>query len=840
MGIVKKSGLLFLIIMFISALSFAQKNPSAQADKAFETFQYKIAADLYKKAYPKIKKNRVEKQRVLFRLAECYYMSEDFKRAEQQYLRLEKVNYQKDNPLIFLRLGDLYRTVRKDYPTALSYYEKYQSVRPKDLRVKDRIESCKLAPQWINTPTRHEVENMKRFNSPQSDWSPAWGLPSKENQIVFTSSREGSAGKKEDGWSGQSFSDLYVSNRPKSKVSEFPGEWTQPASLDNEQIVNTSANEGEATFNPKGTTMYFSRCPDEKKIISHCKIYQVTRKGRSWGEPEEIKIVGSDSFDCVHPSITSDELSIYFASDMPGTTGGFDIWVISRSKKSRPFGDPVNLGNKVNSYDHEMFPALDNDSTLYFASKGHIGLGGYDIFRSAKGTDGWSEPENLKYPINSEADDYGIIFDHAEVLDPVTGFPYIEKGFFSSNRSGGRGLDDIWYFKLKPLMFTIAGFVKDSVTLQYVDGATVILTASDGASYKTTTDVRGYYNFDKYKVKVDLTYDLFVQKKGYYENENCKGRETTVGLTENKDMKRDFVINPIPKDPILLPEILYDLARWELKPEYRDSLLGLLKIMKDNPTLVIELRSHTDFRPIPMTNDTLSQRRAESCVDFLIDQGIDPDRLIAKGYAERVPRILETNITKRGVTFPKGAVLSREFIDSLKTTNEKEAAHDLNRRTEFRILRDDYVPHEGITIIDDSKPKVSIVSKRSIPIETDSMKVYGTCYVNNKTVEFLIEHGVEKMTISFEQAMKFLKEMIIKVSDFELKEEAIVKEDGSIKDGSKLYLNTLMVGDDVLENVEITVIKGQKTPVVFGSKTFEEEFGTYTVDKGEQKLIFDK
>ncbi|MDR1792325.1 MAG: OmpA family protein [Bacteroidales bacterium] len=839
MKVVKKFGLLFFSFLIISTLAIAQKNPSANADKAFETFQYKIAANLYKKAYPKIKKNRVEKQRVLFRLAECYYMSEDLKRAEQQYIRLEKVNYQKDNPQIFLRLADLYR-LKKDYPKALTYYQKYKAAAPKDPRTDDRIESCTLAPQWINNPTRHEVENMKRFNSAQSDWSPAWGVPSKENQIVFSSSREGSTGKKEDGWSGQFFSDLYVSNRPKSKLSDFPGEWTQPVSIDEEGKVNSPANEGEATFNPKGTTMYFTRCPDEKKTLSHCKIYQVTRKGRSWGDAEEIKIFGADSFDCVHPAITSDELTIYFASDMPGTMGGFDIWAISRSKKSKPFGDPVNLGNGVNSYDHEMFPSLEDDSTLYFASKGHVGLGGYDIFKSVKTGDQWSKAENLKYPINSEADDYGIIFDHTEVFDPVSGFAFIEKGYFTSNRPGGHGMDDIWTFKLRPLMFTLAGFIKDSVTLQYVDGATVTITASDGSTYKTTTDIRGYYSFDKYKILGEKTYEMLVQKKGYYENDNCKGRETTVGLTENKDLKRDFVINPIPKDPIVLPDILYDLAKWDLKPQYQDSLRGLLKIMQDNPTLVIELRSHTDFRPIPMTNDTLSQRRAESCVQFLIDEGIDPERLVARGYAERVPRTLERDMNRRGVTFKKGTVLTREFIENLKTTNEKEAAHDLNRRTEFRILRDDYIPKEGKQIIDDSKPLVSIVSQRTLPVETDDQLVYGTCYANSKTLEFLIEPGVEKLTISHEQAMKFLKEMIIKVSDFDKKEEAIVKEDGSIKDGEKLYLNTLTVGDDVLENVEIKVVKGQKEPIIFGSKTFENEFGKYTVDKAQQMLIFAK
>jgi peptidoglycan-associated lipoprotein len=825
--------------VIFSSISVAQKSPATEADKLFSTFQYKIAADLYKKAYGKVKKNPVERRRIMFRMAESYSMMGDLKKAEQQYLRLEKVNYQKDNPLIFIRLGDIYR-IKKDYPSALQYYEKYKQVRPNDPRIDSRIESSKLAPQWINNPTRHEVENMKKFNTPQSEWATSWGVPGKENQIVFTSSREGSTGKGEDVWSGQSFSDLYVSNKPKSKLVDFPGEWTTPVTLDNEGLVNTEANEGESSFNPKGTTLYFTRCPNEKKTISYCKIYQVTRKGKSWGTPEEI-IIGPDSFDYVHPSISSDELTLYFVSDMPGTMGGYDIWSVSRDKKARPFGNLTNLGKNVNSNDHEMFPMLDNDSTLYFASKGHVGLGGYDIFKTQYINKEWSPAENLKYPINSESDDYAILFDHTLVMDPVSGFPFIEKGYFTSNRPGGRGMDDIWSFKLRPLMFTLAGFIRDSVTRQFIDGVTVILTASDGTSYKTTTDVRGYYSFDKTKVLGDLTYEILVQKGGYYENDNAKGRETTVGLTENKDLKHDFIIDPVPKEPVILPDILFDLAKWDLKPQYEDSLRGLLKIMEDNPTFVIELRSHTDIRPIPMTNDTLSQRRAESSIRFLIESGIDPDRLIAKGYGERAPRSLDKDVISRGYTFKKGTVLSGEFINSLKSRNEQEAAHDLNRRTEFLILRDDYIPKENVEpLLDPSVAVISIVSQNSIPIETQDNLVYGTCYANSKTLRFMIEPNVEKFSVSYDQAMRFLKDATIKVGDFELKEKAIVPEDGTIIDKSIVYFNTFQIGDEMLENVEMTVIKGQKEPIIIGSKTFEEEFGSYTIKKEEGKLIFNQ
>jgi len=838
MKMMQKLSYLVVLVVVTNVSVWAQKPPAGEADKAFNTFQYGIAADMYKKAYKKVPKNPVERRRIMFRIAECYFYSGDLKKAKPQYLRLEKVNYQKDNPEILLRLADIYR-IEKDYTTALKYYERFQQARPKDPRSADRIESCKTAPQWINNPTRHVVENMKKFNSPKSDWSPMWGN-SKETELVFSSCREGSTGKQEDAWTMQLFSDLYVASKPKSTTVTFPGNWTSPVKFDESKVINSDANEAEASFNEKGTTVYFTRCPKEKNVVHYCKIYQATRKGKGWGDPEPIKL-GPDSFDYVHPSISSDELTLYFSSNMPGTMGGYDIWSVTRSKKGKEFDAPVNLGPNVNSHDHDMWPSLENDSTLYFSSKGHVGLGGFDIFKSHLENGKWTPAENLKYPINSEANDYGIIFDHSDAIEPASGFPYIEKGYFTSDRAGGRGMEDIWSFYLRPIVFTLSGFVRDSVTLQYVDGATVTVT-SGGISYKTTTDVKGYYHFDKTMILGELTQDILVTKAGYFQNKNCEGRETTVGLTENKDLRHDFRINPIPPEPIILPDILYEVGKWFLLPESKDSLLSLLKIMQDNPTIVVELRSHTDFRHINITNDTLSQRRAQSCIEFLIEEGIDPERLFAKGYAERIPRTLDRDRVSRGVTFKKGTVLTPEYIKALRTENEKEGAHALNRRTEFLVLRTDYVPKESVEKVEPGTyvPKIDIIQKRFINVTTDDKLVFGTCYANSKTLEFRIEPDVEQMTISYDQAMKFLKEAIITVGDFEEGEKAIEDKDGTIIDKSIVYLTTLQIGEESLENVKMTVVKGQKEPIIIGSKTFIEEFGTYSVEKGEQRLYFDK
>ncbi|PIY31015.1 MAG: hypothetical protein COZ08_09685, partial [Bacteroidetes bacterium CG_4_10_14_3_um_filter_42_6] len=306
-------------------------------------------------------------------------------------------------------------------------------------------------------------------------------------------------------------------------------------------------------------------------------------------------------------------------------------------------------------------------------------MGGLDIFVTTIDTAGkWGPPKNLKYPINSTSDDFGIVFH-----------PKDEYGFLSSNRKGTRGLEDIWYFIQPPLEFTLKGTVKDDRTLLFVEDATVQMVGSSGSSVSTRTNDKGFYSFGKSQLEPNTTYDVIVTKPNYF---NVKGSFTTVGVEFSKDFEKNFMLQPIPAEPIMLPEILYDLAKWDLKPQYEDSLQGLVQTLRDNPNLVIELASHTDFRDSDERNDILSQRRAQSVVDYLIIRGIDPQRLVAKGYGERVPLKLKSDKIREGFLFKEGSVLNEEYINSLTSDNEKEAAHQMNRRSEFRVLRKDYVP----------------------------------------------------------------------------------------------------------------------------------------------------
>ena len=837
-----RSFIVFLAAVFMTVGAVKAQSPLRDADYDFKNCKYEKALEEYKKGIKKISKNRVEVQRVTFQIAECYRIMGDLKKAEQQYLRLEKKNYQKDNPIILFHLGSIYN-LRGEYDQALKYYNNYKKRAPEDTRADVRIEGCKNSKTWSENPTRYEVENLKKFNTKQDEWAVRWGNPEKQNQLIFTSNREGSTGKGTDQWTGSSFSDIYKSDKPKSKNTSWPGEWSPITPLDEGETLNSGVNEGEASANKKGTALYLTKCPQDKKQVYGCYIYVSQKKGKSWGEPEKV-VLGPDSFNYVHPFIMPDELTIYFASNRPGGLGGYDIYKATRAKKSAKFGNITNLGPNVNTPGQEVFPAMRGENELYFSSDGHPGMGGLDIFVSELKDGKFQPAENMMVPINSCWDEIGMLFDETESLDPKSKSPYLAKGYFSSNRPGGRGGDDIYYFVLRPLVYSLGGYVKDAVTLQYIDGAEVEIVGSDGTSYKTTTDVKGYYYFDKTKILGNTTYTMRVTKPKYWE-ENNTATQTTIGLSENTDLKQDFVLDPIPTQPIVLPEILYDLAKWDLKPQYKDSLMYLYNIMVKNPTLVVELRSHTDYRDSDERNEILSQNRAQTCVDFLVNEkGIAPGRIVAKGYGEYSPRKFEKDYTYtyqgKKYFYPKGTVLTEEYILSLPKA-EQEAANALNRRTEFIVLRTDYVPSsDEIAAAHGTSSAIAVVQRRTVPVTITDNVVEGNCIANNKSFKFRIGENSDEVAISYTLASRLLKDMIIKANDFEDVETAINKEDGSITENAILYLEELRVGDDYDENVKVVVKKGLPADFVIGDAYISDAWGKYSIDKEKSMIVYDK
>lgn len=656
-----KLAIIFASVFLISSSAFAQKNFLKDADKSFNHREFFKAIELYKKAYTAESKKDI-KAKIIFQTAECYRLINDTKNAEQWYDKAIKAKY--PDPLAVLYLADVLKT-NGNYDKALVQYNAYKKLAPSDPRGESGAKSCELAQKWKDTPTRYKVENVAQINSKQLDFSPSYA-DKKYTTLYFTSTREGVTGGKIDNGLGTNFSDIFEAKLDKN------GKWSTPTPIG--QPINDDANDGSVVLNNKGNLMIFTRCNSQKGKILPCGLYTATKKGQSWSDPVKIPFC-TDSSSFGHPALSPDESVLIFSSDREGGFGDKDLWMSTYDKKSKEWSEPVNMGAGINTPGFEGYPFIHDDGTLYFSSNGNIGMGGLDIFKANKtGENKWGEVSNLQSPINSNGDDFGIIFEGKK-----------ERGYFASNREGGKGGDDIWQFSLPSLLFTIEGVVTDCNYKETIEGVSLKLVGSDGSTAETKTDKNGYYKFadngDKRYVNEKTSYVLStsvgndIKTKeaplGFI-NSSVKAKETTVGVTESKVFKHDFCLIPIEKE-IRFPDVLYDLGKADLRPESKDSLNFLYNTLIDNPTFVIELSAHTDSRSSDAFNQKLSDARAKSCVDYLISKGINPKRMIPKGYGEKRLLIKDSEIAK------------------LKTKEEQEAAHQKNRRTVFSVLRTDFV-----------------------------------------------------------------------------------------------------------------------------------------------------
>jgi len=651
---------LSIVISFQVSAQAVSSSKTKKADKAFALEQYYKAAELYKKAYSKTK-NRALKAEITFKQAECYRLTgvdRDAKRAESYYKRAIKAKY--PDVIVFLRYADILKKNAK-YAEALVQYKKYVKLNPTDIRGEKGVKSCQLSVDWEGQPTRYKVAIMPIVNSRFSDFSPAFG--NKEyTEIYFASSRKGSTGTDIDERTGESFMDIY-----KTRIDK-KGKWKSPV-LEMETI-NTEASEGPMYLNERGSVIYFTKCKVEKKKQLGCDIYVSQRKGKLWAEAQKLQIKVDSGATVGHPAITDDEKTIFFSSDQKGGYGGKDLWVVQKIKRNQ-WSDPMNLGPAINTAGDEMFPFIHSDGVLYFSSDGHIGMGGLDIYKSVPDSNlSFTSVVNLKSPVNSSGDDFGMIIERKD-----------ERGYFTSNRKGGKGGDDIYQFELPPLILTLQGVVTDSRTGAILSDANVQLIASDGVSAEKKTDNTGSYN---HKIKPITSYELVASLEGYLRK---KQNFTTIGVEKNTDFVVDFQLDPVVRE-IILPRIEYDYAKWDLRPKSIEDLDLLITTLNENPNITIELRSHTDYRGTDKQNQILSQKRADACINYLIDNGIDSNRLSAKGMGESEPYIIEV---KNGKLKP-GDVLTKQYIDSMKRRKSREEAHQYNRRTAFKVVSQDYIP----------------------------------------------------------------------------------------------------------------------------------------------------
>lgn len=657
-------GLLIFVLMQ-SACKLGKGSIQSARDH-YTKMEYALSNKDYQAVYSKTK-IKEEKKEASFKSAECYRFMNDIKNAESWYRKAIKTDPK--NVEAQLRLAQCLKTNNKlsDAIIEFNNFKKFNSDLMDASAVDREIKGCEYGLKWKNEKTRYVVENVKGLNTKWEDFGAAF---SRKDQLIFTSDREKGVSGSQYGWTGNGHTDLYTSNLKINKKNPNDISYGMPALLD-KTVVNSKYNDGAACFDAKYTTMYFTQCNGADGKGSYCRIYKTTLAGTEWSKPEPLPF-SSDSFSCGHPTLSKDGSILYFSSDMPGSTPkpvsadnpegkklSKDIWMVTYTKRGNTWGDPINIGSTINTSGDEMFPFIHEDGTLYFASNGHVGLGGTDIYYTKGQATDWSDPINMKSPINSSGDDFAFICSKDK-----------ESGFLSSNREGTKGQDDIWRFYMNPLIFNLSGVVRNAKTHEIITNATVTITSSsDTGKIILKTDATGSY---KLKLKSKTDYELFAAKEDHYDSRLAF--QTTKGLEQSADLVQNFDLVPFDFDSIIvLQGIYYDLDKANLRDESRAILDTLVMTLSKYPRVRIELGSHTDCRADSMYNIGLSQRRADSAVAYLISKGIDSLRIVSKGYGET--RLVNKCKCEGEVVVP---------------CTEEE--HQLNRRTTVQFLDNNYTP----------------------------------------------------------------------------------------------------------------------------------------------------
>ncbi len=647
--------LFFLLVFILGGCGSAKYGRDAMLSQ--DIGEYYKAIEKYRKATKK-EKDREKRMLYAYQTAECYRFIGDYERAELYYKNAIRRGYK--DVAALLHHADMLRATQQ-YEDAIETYRTYLDSVPDDERALAGLESIRKTQEWVANPTRHIINPIKEINSRESDYSPVF-VAGRDNEIIFTSSRKSVTGKRKSAITGQGYADLFRSTFDVQKQK-----WDTPKLLDENLIIDTEDEEGAATLSSTGEQMIFTRCRYDKNQPLGAELYSTSQSRGSFSEPTRVQVVG-DSIIAAHPAFNETETMLYFVSDMEGGYGGKDIWVAEKNGGS--FSKPVNLGDKINTPGDEMFPFVRDNGELYFASNYQIGMGGFDIFKATKDEDGNWKVENMGSPINSPADDFGIAFVKGE-----------NKGMFTSNRKGSRG-DDIYSFLVPPKIFQVEGTVFDKESNNQIDGATVRIIGTDGTNMKVRTQ-NGKF---KMKLKPDTEYIFAAFKEGYLRD---KATASTVGLEDSKDFEFKMFLTPT-DSPIKIENINYEFARFELLPESKLALDTLYQILVFNPTITIEIMAHTDYIGSEQSNFELSQKRAQSVVDYLIEKGISPQRLVAKGYGETWPKVVTRDLAKQYDFLKRGDELTEQFILKLPK-EQQDICNAINRRTEFRVLSTDFI-----------------------------------------------------------------------------------------------------------------------------------------------------
>lgn len=652
-------------LMVIAASSCSNEAISfKKAEQSYAIGEYYAASVNYKKSYSRCAPKERDKRAVrAFMMGECFRRIGYTQKAMAAYQNA--VRYKVPDSTAYLHLATQ-QLKSGQYKGAAQNFTQFLEFEPNNEIARNGLKSCELAPKWKAKPNQYTVKKDGVFNGRRSDYSPML-VGDDADQLVFSTTRNDTEGEDINGVTGIKFGDLFFSRKNEQ------GKWQPVEAIEGE--VNSEYDEGASCLSADGKTMYFTRCSSDPDYPRYAEIWQSARSDASWGKPTKCEISKDTLSSFAHPAVSPDGEWLYFVSDMPGGEGGLDIWRTRITSKG--FGGVENVGRPINTAGDEMFPVFRPNGEFYFSSNGHPGMGGLDIFLAVEDSVKGTIIENLQYPMNSQADDFGMTFEGLH-----------NRGFFSSNRNDAKGWDHIYSFSCPEILQTVTGWVyeKDGYELP---SALVYMVGNDGTNLKLS--VKGDGSFTQV-LKPGVEYVLLGTCKGYL---NVRNSICVEPSEESEEYTLQFPLPPI-NVPVLIDNIFYEFDKADLTPESTDALDKLVTMMNENANITIELSAHCDYRGNDAYNQRLSQRRAESVVNYLIEHGIKSDRLTAVGYGESRPKVITKKLAETllagtpKVEVQENDTLTEAYILAVKDKDQQEVLNALNRRTEFRVLRTTY------------------------------------------------------------------------------------------------------------------------------------------------------
>ena len=651
--------ILYITLITLLLSSCGAEQAVKKGDKFWAVGEYYDAAEQYKKAYSQTpNKERNTRGQRAKKLAECYRRLNHTNKAISAYKNV--VRYKQADSLTHLYLGQLYmrnanyKEAAKEFQISVDSLQ--CTVDSMHLQLaKVGLESAQKAPQWKKEGSAYTVKKMDIFNSRRDDYSPMLAGDA-DDQLYFTSTRNQAQGDELSGITGTKSADIFFSQKDEK------GKWGKPQVIASE--LNSVYDEGACCFSPDGKTMYLTQCTTDPDYPRYARIMVSTRSDAAWSKPKELEISKDTLCSFAHPAVSPDGEWIYFVSDISGGMGGLDIWRC-RLLSSTEVGYMENLGEPVNTPGDEMFPTFRPNGDLYFSSNGHPGLGGLDIYYLAQG-----RVNHPGWPLNSQSDDFGLTFEGK-----------LNQGFFCSSRGDMRGLDHIYSFYNPEIVQTVKGWVYEQDGYE-LTAAQVYMVGNDGTNLKLSVRSDGSFTQE---IKPGVDYVILGTCKGYLNHQE------QIRVEQSKKSKEYVLQFPLANisAPVLIENIFYDFNKATLRPESQKALDELVQLLNENPNVTIELSAHTDCRGSDAYNEQLSQRRAESVVAYLIAHGIASDRLTPKGYGESNPKKIKARVAERYEFLKEGDVLTEEMISALPE-EQQEQCHQMNRRTEFKVLRTTY------------------------------------------------------------------------------------------------------------------------------------------------------